>query len=165
MSLTAIMLKQLAMARSIVEDGAEVIPAWRITTPDGSYLILTRFHTDKQEQRERVLLLITRFMAWRMATSFVLTAETFLGPEVTRSGEEALLVVGISYHERLAAMQRLRRAPVVTFAPVEWLTNEQVEEAYFKLLPTGSSEITAEEAHELAVIFGKDGELAAERLS
>ena len=165
MSLTAIMLEQLAMARSIVEDGAEVIPAWRITTPDGSYLILTRFHTDKQEQRERVLLLITRFMAWRMATSFVLTAETFLGPEVTRSGEEALLVVGISYHERLAAMQRLRRAPVVTFAPVEWLTNEQVEEAYFKLLPTGSSEITAEEAHELAVIFGKDGELAAERLS
>jgi hypothetical protein len=164
-SLPDIMLKQLAMARSIVEDGAEVIPAWRITTPDGSYLILTRFHTDKQEQRERVLLLITRFMAWRMATSFVLTAETFLGPEVTRSGEEALLVVGISYHERLAAMQRLRRAPVVTFAPVEWLTNEQVEEAYFKLLPTGSSEITAEEAHELAVIFGKDGELAAERLS
>jgi hypothetical protein len=62
-------------------------------------------------------------------------------------------------------MQRLRRAPVVTFAPVAWLTNEQVEEAYFKLLPTGRSEITAEEALELAVIFGKDGELAAERLS
>jgi hypothetical protein len=28
----------------------------------------------------------------------------------------------------------------------------------------GTGEITAEEAHELAVIFGKDGELAAERL-
>ena len=81
-----------------------------------------------------------------------------------RGGSEALLVVGISYHERLAAMQRFRRATVVTFAPVAWL-NEQVEEAYFKLLPTGRSEITAEEAHELAVIFGKDGEMAAERLS
>ena len=31
---------------------------------------------------------------WRMATSFVLTAETFLGSEVTRSGDEELLVVG-----------------------------------------------------------------------
>ena len=100
-----------------------------------------------------------------MATSFVLTAETWLGSAVTRSGDEALLVVGISYHERLAAMQRFRRATVVSFAPVAWLTNEQVEEAYFKLLPTGRSEITAEEAAELAIIFGKDGEMAAERLS
>ena len=165
MSLLDIMLEQFAVARRIVEDGAEVVPAWRITTPEGSFLILTRFDTDKPEQRERALFLISRFMAWRMATSFVLTAETWLGSAVTRSGDEALLVVGISYHERLAAMQRLRRAPVVTFAPVEWLTNEQVEEAYFKLLPTGSSEITAEEAHELAHIFGKDGEMAAERLS
>jgi hypothetical protein len=41
----------------------------------------------------------------------------------------------------------------------------EVDETYFNLLPTGRSEITAEEAHELAVIFGKDGELAAERLS
>jgi hypothetical protein len=100
-----------------------------------------------------------------MATSFVLTVETWLGPEVTRSGDEALLVVGVSYHERLAAMQRLRRADVVGFGEVEWLTHDQVDDTYFKLLPTGRSEITAKEAHELAVIFGKDGELAAERLS
>jgi hypothetical protein len=165
MSLAAIMLEQLAVARLIVEDGADVIPAWRITTPDGSFLVLTRFDHNKPGQRERALMLISRFMAWKLATSFVLTAETWLGSAVTRSGDEALLVVGISYHERLAAMQRLRRAPVVTFAPVEWLSNDQVEEAYFKILPTGRSEITAEEALELAVIFGKDGELAAERLS
>ena len=165
MSLPDVMLDQLAGARRIVEDGAEVVPGWRITMLEGSFLILTRFDTDKPEQRERALFLISRFMAWRMATSFVLTAETWLGSAVTRSGDEALLVVGISYHERLAAMQRFRRASVATFAPMEWLTNEQVEEAYFKLLPTGRSEITAEEAAELAVIFGKDGELAAERLS
>ena len=42
---------------------------------------------------------------------------------------------------------------------------DQVDETYFRLLPSGTSEITAEEAHELAVIFGKDGELAAELLS
>jgi hypothetical protein len=165
MSLVDIMLDQLAVARHIVEDGAEVIPAWRITTPEGSYLVLVRFDHNKEGQRERALHLISRFMVWRMATSFVLAVETWLGPEVTRSGEEALLVVGVSYHERLAAMQRIRRADVVGFGEVEWLTHEQVDETYFNLLPTGSSEITAEEAHELAVIFGKDGELAAERLS
>ena len=165
MSLVDIMLDQLATARRIVEVGAEVTPAWRITTPEGSYLVLTRFGTDKPEQRERALLLISRFMTWRMATSFVLTVETWLGPEVTRSGDEALLVVGVSHHERLAALQRLRRADVGTFREVEWLEPEQVDETYFRLLPTGRSEITAEEAHELAVIFGKDGEMAAERLS
>jgi hypothetical protein len=161
LSLPDIMLEQLSVARSIVEDGAEVIPAWRITAPDGSYLILTRFDTDKQEQRERVLLLISRFMAWRMATSFVLTVETWLRPEVTRSGDEALLVVGVSHHERLAAMQRLRRADVGTFGQVERLEPDQVDETYLRLLPTAVTEITAEEAHELAVIFGKDGELAS----
>jgi len=61
-----------------------VVPAWLITTPESSYLILTRDH----KQRERLLHLITRFMTWKMATSFV---EFWLEPEVTRSGEEALL--------------------------------------------------------------------------
>ena len=39
------------------------------------------------------MFLISRFMAWKLATSFVLTAETGLGAEVTRSGDEALLQV------------------------------------------------------------------------
>jgi hypothetical protein len=151
MSLAAIMLEQLAVARLIVEDEAEVIPAWRITTPEGSFLVLTRFDHNKEGQRERALFLISKFMAWKLATSFVVTAETWLGPGLRCSGPGALLVVGVSYHERLAAMQRLRRADVVTFAEVEWLTHDQVDETYFKILPTGRSEITAEEAHELAV--------------
>ena len=77
MSLATIMLDQLAVARRIVEDGHEVVPAWRIATPDeGSYLILTPFDADNREQHERALLLTSRFMAWKMATSFVLTVET-----------------------------------------------------------------------------------------
>jgi hypothetical protein len=46
MYLAAVMLEQIAVARRVVEDGAEVIPAWRITTPEGSFLILTRFQTN-----------------------------------------------------------------------------------------------------------------------
>ena len=40
---------------------------------------------------------------------------------MTRSGDEALLVVGVSHHERLAAMQRLRRADVGTFAECSFI--------------------------------------------
>jgi hypothetical protein len=166
MSLVDLMIEQLAAARHIVEDhGAEVIPAWRITTPEGAYLIFTRFDPDKPEQRERALLLISRFMIWKMATSFVLTAESWLGPEETRSGDEALLVVGVSRHERFALLQRISRGDNISFGTAEWLMPEQVDETYFRLLPGGASEITVEEIAELAVIFGKDGEMAAERLS
>jgi hypothetical protein len=77
------------------------------------------------------------------------------GPEVTRSGDKVLFVVGVSFHERLAAMQPLRRADVVTFGSAEWLTHDRVDETYFRILPTGRNEITAEEAPELAVIFGE----------
>ena len=53
MSLATIMLEQLAAARRIVEDGHEMVPAWRIATAEGTFLILTRFDTDKDEQRKR----------------------------------------------------------------------------------------------------------------
>jgi hypothetical protein len=165
MSLIDIMIDQIDTARTIVEDGAEVIPAWRINTPEGAYLVFTRFDDDKQEQRERVLLLISRFMTWKMATSFVLTAETWLGPEITRSREDALLAVGVSHRERLGLVQRITGRDPVSFGAPEWLMPDQVDETYFRLLPSGASEITSEEAHELAVIFGENGELAAERLS
>jgi hypothetical protein len=40
MSLRDVMLEQLAVARRIVCDGHEVVPAWRIGTPYGDWLIL-----------------------------------------------------------------------------------------------------------------------------
>jgi hypothetical protein len=164
MSLIDIMIDQIGTARTIVEDGAEVIPAWRITTPEGGFLVFTRFDDDKPEQRVRVLLLISRFMTWKMATSFVLTAETWLGDEITRSGDEALLAIGVSHHERLGLLERITGRDPVSFGLPEWLMPEQVDETYFRLLPSGASEITADETHELAIIFGANGELAAERL-
>jgi hypothetical protein len=81
MSLATIMLEQLVAARRVIEDGHELGPAWRINTAEGTFLILTRFDTDKDEHRERTLFLISRFMVWKMTTSFVLTAPTWLGRE------------------------------------------------------------------------------------
>jgi hypothetical protein len=165
MSLIDIMIDQLSSTRMFVEDSGEAIPVWRIASPEGCYLVFTRFDHDKPEQRERVLLLMSRFMAWKMATSFVLTAQTWLGAEVTHPGDEALLVVGVSRQERLGLVQRITGRAPVRFGTPEWLMPDQVDETYFRLLASGASEITAEEAHELAVIFGKGGELAAELLS
>ncbi len=164
MSLLDLMIDQIATARTIVEDGAQVIPSWRISTPEGNYLVLTRFDPDKPEQRERALLLISRFMTWKLATSFVLTAETSLGSGATHSDEEALLVIGVSRHERLGLLQRITGRDPPSFGTPIWLMPDQVDETYVHLLPTGVSDIAVQEIAELSAIFGKDGEMAAERL-
>ena len=70
-------------------------------------------------------------MAWKTATSFVLTAETWLGAEKTRSGDEALLAVGVSRHERLALLQRIRRGDAVSFSEPMWLAPHHVDDQYF----------------------------------
>src|SRR5438477_53640 len=90
------MLEDLARGLAMVRDGHEIVPTWRIIAPGDDYVIPTRFDPDKPEQRERMLTLVPLFMAWKMATAFVLTTETWLGPERTRSGEEAVLALGIS---------------------------------------------------------------------
>jgi hypothetical protein len=165
MSLRELMLHDLAGALAIVRDGREVVPAWRILTPEGDFLILTRFDPDKPDQRERMLALVPRFMAWKLATAFVLTADTWLGPEWARSGEEAVLVIGVSRTERMSVIRRIRRTPGLVFMPPEWLRPEALDENYFRLLPSGPSNVTTEEATMLAAMFGEGGELPARRLN
>jgi hypothetical protein len=124
-------------------------------------MILTKFDPDKPEQRERALALMPRFMAWKLATAFVLTAETWLGPERTRSGEEAVLTIGVSHHERMAVIRRIRRTPALAFGPSEWLPPDALDDTYFRLLPSGQNTVSAEEAAMLAAVFAEDGELPA----
>jgi hypothetical protein len=161
--LRSLVLTDLDRTYSIVRDGHEVVPTWRILTPDGTFLILTRFDPDKPQQRERMLALLSRFLLWKMAIAFVLTAEMWLGPERTRSDEEALLGIGVSHHERLGAIRRICRTPALALEPPEWLPADAIDERYFTLLPSGASTVTTEEAAMLAAVFGEDGELPARR--
>ena len=154
------MLEQLAVARRSIEDGQEVVPVWRIATPNGAFLIFTRFDTEKPEQREHAIVLVSRFMAWKMATNFVLTDETWLGAD----GEDALFIIGVSRHERLAVLQRIKRGDDISFSQPMWLARHHVDDRFAAMLPQGQTEITAEEEALLMRIFGEDGELPAERL-
>jgi hypothetical protein len=165
MPLIDIMIDQLGDARRALEDGKPVVPVWVIKTPEGSYRIYTEFHAAKPGQRDRALFLVSRFMTWRLATGFVLTSEVWLGPEIKHGGEQAILSVGVSRYERIGLLQRIRRRAPLSLTSPEWLTAEQIDETHSSLLPSRKSEIAADEIAELTSIFGKDGEMAAERLS
>ena len=165
MSIRDVMLDQLAISRGIVAAGIEVVPAWRIETPDdGPWLILTRFDPDNPGQSDRALQLIKRFMVWKFAQAFVLTAEAGLG--AVRSGEEAVIAVGVSGSERLGVLQRiLRKGGEVDFPPLEWLSPEQMNPTYWTLLPRREESVTVEEAAALTLIFAEHGELPAQRMN
>ena len=100
-------------------------------------------------------------LVWKMATSFVFTAEPWLGAD----GEDALHIVGVSRHERLAVVQRIKHDEDLSFSQPTWLARHQVEDRYVATLPRRQTEITPEEAAMLARVFGKNGELPAQRLS
>jgi hypothetical protein len=133
--------------------------------PAGKPTSLTRFDPDKPEQRERMLTLVPLFMAWKMDMAFVLTTETWLGPERTRSGKEAVLAIGVSRTQRLGVLRRIRRTPGLVFMPPEWLRSDSIDEQYFRLLPSGQSAVTDEEAAMLGRVFGENGQLPAKRMS
>ena len=161
MSLRDLVLADLVRAIAIVRNGHEAAPAWRILTPDRDFTIVTPFDPDRPHERERAFALVPRFMAWKLATAFVFSGEIWLGPERTRSGEEAVIAIGVSHRERMGVIRRIRRAPGLLFMPPEWLPRDVIDATYFNLLPSGESTVTVEEADILKVIFGDEGELPA----
>jgi hypothetical protein len=66
MSLVDIMIDQMGTARRTLEDGKPLVPTWQIATPEGSYHLVTEFDAKMPEQRERVMLLVSRFMTWKL---------------------------------------------------------------------------------------------------
>jgi len=71
MSLRNLMLEDLERGLAIFRAGHEIVPSWRILSPEGDFVIVTRFDPDKPDQREQMLALVPRLMAWKLATAFV----------------------------------------------------------------------------------------------
>jgi hypothetical protein len=168
--LTGDMLNMLAGTRSmVVALGIQVMPVWHFETPEGAYGFATPFDHDNLEQRDRMLTLVARFLAWKVTLSFVVVAETHLGPELGASGEKALLAVGVWKKHKFALIQRVIDWDLPSFAPVQCVLPQQVEGTYFQLFPHGLdpfAEVTFTQAEvdELESIFGPGGDWEATKL-
>ncbi len=64
---------EFQMSARVRAQGEEV-PRFRIFTPDGDYLILVQMLDDPAD-RERRLHLVAGFMAWKMASAFIVSGE------------------------------------------------------------------------------------------
>lgn len=161
----SLMLEHLGVATRIMLDGLALMPAWRIDASDEAWLILTPLDHDEPEQRADKFQLIRRFMRWKMAESFVFVGQTWLRPTATRMGEEAVLVIGHVPGERLAFLQRIRREPSLSFGGLECVKPRDIDPAYWSILPRRKESVAVDEAAALAVIFGEDGDLPAQKLN
>ena len=158
-----IMLEALERGMSIVRGGHEIIPTWHVMSGPETFVLMTRFDPDAPGQRDRMIYLASRFMVWKMATAFVLSAEMSLGTRDTER-EDVVLAVGVSRTERVGVMRRIRREKTVTFGKAEWLGESSLDPLYFGMLPKGTEVLTAAEVAELGVMFGDGGEVLVTRM-
>ena len=166
MTLKSKILAHLASCEKMLKSREDIVPSWIISGADGDWLIFTRFDHDKPEQLQRLMYLMNRFMAWKLATGFVLGMEAWLGSENTREGQEALFAIGVTRAERLAVMRRIRRSKgEIALGPLEWLGADAIDGTFFNIPPARSESVTVEEARMLDRIFGEDGESPAVRMS
>jgi hypothetical protein len=56
---------------------------------------------------------------------------------------------------RMAVLRRIRHMPALSFGPPEWLAADALDDTYFRVLPSGQSTVTAEEAAMLAAVFAE----------
>ena len=158
-----IMLEALERGMSIIRGGHEIIPTWHVMSGPETFVLMTRFDPDAPGQRDRMIYLVSRFMVWKMAAAFVLSAEMSLGARDTEP-EDVVLAVGVSRTERVGVIRRIQRGKAVTFGKAEWLGESPLDPLYFEMLPKGTEVLTAEEIAELGVVFGDGGEVPVARM-
>jgi len=143
------------MSAQIVCDGHEVIPRFRIFAPSGQFVILMQMSDDASERQRRIRL-VGLFMAWKMATGFVLSGEL--------RDPDAITSYAVSRHEQVGLLRHIERGPPISFGETTALDESHIEDGLIVLLPRGTTTMTAELIAELERAFGKDGEMPALRV-
>ncbi len=158
------MLEELACSVAIVRSAEEVIPRWRIATPEGEFVVFTRF-ADDDDQRAYALWFISRFMIWKMALGFVMTGETWLTADRGATAAEAVVTIGVPRDEASGALCQITRQPFLSVGELEWLSEAQIDPAYRRLLPANEMQLTTDELATIVAAFGEGGDFPARRLS
>jgi hypothetical protein len=153
--LRRVLREELAMSEAIMRDGYDVIPRFRIFTPEGQFVILLPV-CDDAEDRGRRTRHIERFMAWKMATSFVVSGEAHRSDRIT-----SFAVTRAECYGRARPIEG--RTPLA-LGPLRRLGATDVQPELLGLLPHKETILSAEMVAELERVFANDGEMPATRV-
>jgi hypothetical protein len=152
MTMWDILLEELALSQRIVRDGEEVVPRFRMFTPEGQFVVLVPLDPDQ----ERRLRLLHAFMTWKMAIGFILAAET--------RAPDAITVALVTRNECRGLLRRISRGNPISFGADEALEARDIGSDLLALLPARASTITVAQQQELSAVFGRHGEMPAHRV-
>lgn len=147
------MLDELRFSVGIVLAREEVVPRFRVMCPEGDWTVFVPLPDDIGE-RQRRMQIVYGFMAWKSATSFIMSTK-LVRPD-------CVLSAGIGRTDVLVAARPILRKPL-TLGPVEWLDPSAVGEEVIALLPRGKVALDRETEAALMQTFGIGGEFEARR--
>jgi hypothetical protein len=143
-------------SEAIVRDGHEVIPRFRIFTADGDFVVLMPL-SDNAADRQRRIRLVGHFMAWKMATNFVISAESH--------APDSISSFFVGRHEREGLFRPIERGPPISFGKIRALGEGEVEAVLIALLPRRETAMTFDGIAQLERVFGDGEEMPAMPLS
>jgi hypothetical protein len=146
----------MGVSEAIVRDGHEVIPRFRIFTADGDFVVLMPL-SDNATDRYRRIRLVGHFMAWKMATGFVISGELH--------APDAISSFFVGRHEREGLFRLIERGSPISFGELRTLREGEIEAVLIALLPQRETAMTTDGIAELERVFGDAGEMPAMRLS
>ena len=144
---------ELRFSVGIVLSREEVVPRFRVISPEGDWTVFVPLPDDIGE-RQRRMQLLHGFMAWKSATAFVMSSE-LLVPDVVISA-------AVDRNDVLVGARPIVRKPL-SVGPVQWLPKESVGDEIVALLPHGRVVLDAETEATLVRAFGDGGEFEARR--
>lgn len=130
-------------------------PQFRIASAQGDWWIAITL-TDDVAERQRRLMLVRDFMAWKLAPAFVLATEL--------AEPDAVCAIGVSHRETIGCLARITRTPLAASA-IEWLDAAQLGDEIPALLPRGSAALSEKRLAELEIWFGAAGKFPAVQIA
>ena len=148
-----VLLNELQLSVAILLSREEVVPRFRIISPEGGWTVFVPLPHDIGE-RQRRMQLLHGFMAWKSATAFVMSSE-LIEPD-------CVISAAVDRNDVLSAYRPIVRKPL-SVGPVQWLPKQSVGDEIVALLPRGRVSLDAETEATLVRAFGDGGEFEARR--
>jgi hypothetical protein len=126
---------ELARSQTIIASGVELVPRFRISTPDGDVVIFVQLPDDIDE-RNRRMLLVGSYMVVHLATSFVMCTE-LMEPDASSA-------VAVARQGCEAGLQIITRSPL-SFSETHWLDASQIGDELPAMLPGKVETVTPEQ--------------------
>lgn len=130
---------ELARSRSIIEGGSELVPRFRIATPEGETMIFVQLPDDQGERAKRMQL-VSAWMAVNMARWFVMATE-LVQPDASSA-------VAVTRQGCEAGLQLITRLPL-SFSETIWLGRDQIGDDLPAMLPGKVEAVTQEQIAEV----------------